>query len=181
MFQKSKILGQEVMSIQKSNEPNLPTEILFRIFQLLSPKDLKTVVLVCKLWRDLGEDPSFWTWSVVKIDSEEDFQKLNIGRLQQLQEIKVTHGNGTTICMACLDQVKWGCPWIKYGTELCKAILEMPKVKRISGLECKGISGVGPKLFVSLLNRQEKLFVYNMNPQKLELLHCSLQWQKKLM
>ena len=174
MFQKSKILGQEVMSIQKSNEPNLPTEILFRIFQLLSPKDLKTVVLVCKLWRDLGEDPSFWTWSVVKIDSEEDFQKLNIGRLQQLQEIKVTHGNGTTIC-------KWGCPWIKYGTELCKAILEMPKVKRISGLECKGISGVGPKLFVSLLNKQEKLFVYNMNPQKLELLHCSLQWQKKLM
>ena len=64
--------------------PNLPTEILFRIFHLLSPQDFKTVVLVCKSWRDLGEDPSFWTCSVLKIDSEEDFQKLNIGRLQQL-------------------------------------------------------------------------------------------------
>ena len=48
---------------------------------------------------------------------------------------------------------------MKYGTELCKAILEMPKVKRISGLECKGISGVEPKLFVSVLNRQKKLIV----------------------
>ena len=91
-----------------------------------------------------------------------------------MQEIKVTHGNGTTICMACLDQVKWGCPWMKYGTELCKAILEMPKVKRISGLECKGVSGVEPKLFVSLLNRQEKLFVYTMNPEKLELLFIAM-------
>ena len=66
-----------------------PNEMLFKIFHSLAPKDMKTAVLVCRLWWKVGEDPSLWTWAVVRIDTRGDFQKLNIHvkSLRMLQEI----------------------------------------------------------------------------------------------
>lgn len=40
---------------------NLPVELMERIFQLLSPRDLLVAVLVCRRWRVLGETPELWS------------------------------------------------------------------------------------------------------------------------
>ena len=53
----------------------LPEEMLVKIFSLLPPQDMKSVILVCKSWRGIGEDPTLWAWSVVEVNSREDFHK----------------------------------------------------------------------------------------------------------
>ena len=39
----------------------LPTEMLYMIFKLLSYRDLKIVMLVCRRWREIGETPRLWS------------------------------------------------------------------------------------------------------------------------
>ena len=39
----------------------LPVEMLLEIYELLSYKDLKNVVLVCRRWREIGETPRLWS------------------------------------------------------------------------------------------------------------------------
>ena len=43
----------------------LPLEMLERIFWLLSGRDLKTVVLVCKRWKEAADNPKLWASSIV--------------------------------------------------------------------------------------------------------------------
>jgi len=156
-----------------SHRNNLPNEILFGIFKLLAPQDLKTAVLTCKLWKDLGEDPSLWRWSVVKLVSSEDFPKLNIPRLQLLQEIKIAHGESNRYCGNLSVGV---CHWRKNGMlEMFKVILETPTVTRISGFdECEGIAAVEPKLLASVLNRLEKLELMKLAPEQIEVLFTAM-------
>ena len=40
---------------------NLPTEMLLYIFEMLSYKDLKIVMLVCRRWREIGEIQQLWS------------------------------------------------------------------------------------------------------------------------
>jgi len=154
---------------------NLPNEILFGIFKLLSPQDLKTAVLTCKLWKDLGEDPSLWRWSVVKLVSSEDFPKLNIPRLQLLQEIKIAHGELDLYCSnkSIKDKV---CHWRKNGMlKMFKVILETPTVTRISRFDrCEGITAVEPKLLASVLNRLENLELIYLAPEQIEVLFTAM-------
>jgi len=152
---------------------NLPNEILFGIFKLLSPQDLKTAVLTCKLWKDLGEDPSLWRWSVVKLVSSEDFPKLNIPRLQLLQEIKIAHGEINRYCCNLSVGV---CHWRKNGMlEIFKVILEIPTVTRISGFDmCEGLAAVEPKLLASVLNRLEELEMIYLAPVQIEVLFTAM-------
>ena len=96
----------------------LPKEMLLGIFQKLSPQDLKSVVLVCKTWLEIGEDAKLWT--VIKIDSREDCQKLNIQRLRLLQEIKVTHAKKSEVAPGISTIY---CHWMKCDLmELLKTI-----------------------------------------------------------
>ena len=37
----------------------IPAEILEKVFSLLPPRDLKTVTIVCKFWKEVGRDRSF--------------------------------------------------------------------------------------------------------------------------
>ena len=46
----------------------LPAEILEKVFCLLPPRDIKSVVLVCRFWREIGEVPRLWTWACFKVD-----------------------------------------------------------------------------------------------------------------
>ena len=46
----------------------LPAEILGKVFDLLSHSDLKSAVLVCRWWREVGESPLLWTWACLKVD-----------------------------------------------------------------------------------------------------------------
>lgn len=39
----------------------LPTEMLLYIFELLSYKDLKIVMLVCRRWREIGDIQKLWS------------------------------------------------------------------------------------------------------------------------
>ena len=48
----------------------LPAPMLEKIFQLLSPPDLRTVVLVCRRWRKVGEGPRMWPWVTVTVTRE---------------------------------------------------------------------------------------------------------------
>ena len=47
----------------------LPSEMIERIFCFLPHPDLKSVVLVCRRWREVGESPSLWTWVSLKATS----------------------------------------------------------------------------------------------------------------
>jgi len=131
---------------------DLPNELVSGIFQFLGPKDMKSAVLVCKSWSEIGEKPSFWTWALVTVNTKDDIYKLKIPRLQMLQEINVTHrGHGR-------GKLPVECKWIKEGglAELFQVVSEIPTVRRIRGLEyCVGITGMEPGLVVSVLNRLE--------------------------
>ena len=48
----------------------LPPEILEMILGLLSPADLRSAVLVCQLWREVGEAPGLWTWVLPRATRE---------------------------------------------------------------------------------------------------------------
>ena len=39
---------------------NLPTEMLLYIFEMLSYRDLKIAMLVCRRWREIGEIQQLW-------------------------------------------------------------------------------------------------------------------------
>ena len=45
----------------------LPAEMLEKVFHLLPPRDLKTVVLVCRWWREVGEAPALWAWVTITV------------------------------------------------------------------------------------------------------------------
>ena len=48
----------------------LPLELLHQILGLLAPQDLKAAVLVCRLWREVGEAPGLWTWAFLRVTRE---------------------------------------------------------------------------------------------------------------
>jgi hypothetical protein len=117
---------------------NLPNEIMFFIFSKLPPQDMKTAVLVCRSWRRIGEDPSFWTWAVVSVTSD-DFQKLKIQRFQFLEKVRVT-------CTGTKLIYNHFCHWIRMR-ELFKTFHEIPTIIRIDVPSCKkGMSAIEPHL-----------------------------------
>ena len=44
--------------------------LLDLVLKLLSPQDLKAAVLVCRLWREVGEQASYWAWVVLHVTRE---------------------------------------------------------------------------------------------------------------
>ena len=64
----------------------LPDEMLGKIFLLLPPRDLRTAVLVCRRWREVGEGPRLWPWVTVTVTRENvavAAKVLNRSRFQQ--------------------------------------------------------------------------------------------------
>ena len=49
------------------NRRTLPIEMLETLFTFLPPGDLKTVMLVCKKWKEAASAPKLWTWVVFKL------------------------------------------------------------------------------------------------------------------
>jgi len=47
----------------------LPAEVLERIFQSLSYRDLRMAVLVCRRWREVGETPELWSSLPVTVNT----------------------------------------------------------------------------------------------------------------
>ena len=70
----------------------LPLELLDTIFQALPLADLKNVLLVCKLWKYLGESPWLWATTILKVSTEnlhEILQAMTSRRWMSLRSIAV--------------------------------------------------------------------------------------------
>ena len=142
----------------------LPMEMLERIFMFLPPKDLKTVMRVCKRWKEVGSAPKLWSWIVLKLntsshgeyayqwfreDVELCLQKISLPRLQAVREIQLYKDR----------KVHWekdedsGVKLIE--PLLCKA-LSHPGLKKlvIHGWDIRKIE---PELLASFLTKMEEM------------------------
>ena len=82
------------MADEKESDINsrIPPELLSIIFQFLPFSDLKHALLVCKRWRDLGEQPSLWAKLELQFEGTKEVelhQVLAMKRLQSLQSLNL--------------------------------------------------------------------------------------------
>ena len=111
---------RELRSWRKRNS-YLPTEMLEKVFSHLAPKDLKTVMLVCKTWNNAGGRPSLWSW--VKITS---WPQLRLKRLQGARELTINEnpkGSWHKLLRAIhqhpsIKKINFGYCWLTTETEL---------------------------------------------------------------
>lgn len=67
-------------------------ELLEMVFILLPSQDLKSALLVCKSWRDVGERPKFWSWVCLEVTQRNLAvmpQVLGIKRLKSIEKLQV--------------------------------------------------------------------------------------------
>ena len=99
----------------------LPAEILDQIFQLLPSRDLRSVVQVCRFWREVGEAPGLWSWGVVCLAR---------GNMSLLQEVL---GARRTLLVRRLRVLDWE----DMPEETVEVVVEHP------GLRLLDLRGVG--------------------------------------
>ena len=58
------------MDTKTAEVDKLLPELLEMVFRLLPRGDLKVVVLVCRRWREVGEEPVLWAWVCLRVDRE---------------------------------------------------------------------------------------------------------------
>ena len=63
------IAAQEIIDKEHHKFPmlELPRELLEHIFTFLDPNSIKSVVCVCKWWKEVVETPSLWKWARAKM------------------------------------------------------------------------------------------------------------------
>ena len=72
----------------------LPPELLHRIFLHLPTRALRSAVLVCRLWREVGRAPVLWTWGVVRLNANNMAALPSLlarDRLRHVRELRVEH------------------------------------------------------------------------------------------
>jgi len=131
---------------------DLPEEVMIKIFCLLPPQDLKSVMLVSKVWMKMGEDPALWSWVVPSLASpSEDIQKLSTRRFKQIQEVELGFGFGS-----------WNVGMEPVWSEIVEVITQLPALSRIKG-GCVIWEDICPReseLIFSLLLKSERLYLY---------------------
>ena len=71
---------------------NLPTEMLLYIFEMLSYRDLKIVMLVCRRWREIGEIQNLWSSFPVIVKTRNMSlipEILTMRRMQGLKKLRI--------------------------------------------------------------------------------------------
>merc|ERR1712013_933715 len=68
---------------------SLPSEVLEHVFKFLPKKDMLTVVLVCRWWREVGERPQFWSSCKIVVSRRGELDMFRSRRFQFLQNIIV--------------------------------------------------------------------------------------------
>jgi len=117
---------------------------------MLPPNGLKAVMLVCKLWKGLVDDPKLWTWSVLSVNCILDLQKLQIHRLQLIKNIRVSPpGSYNTIAGV------WKNP--SNLTSLLKVMGDIPSITMLHGIESYDLGSVEPSLLGSALGKLDVL------------------------
>jgi len=137
---------------------DLPEEMMIRIFKLLLPQDLENVMLVCKGWKEMGEDPTLWTWSRVTVKSREDFPKLNIRRFLLVQELKI--GDNCSVDEGC------HCQWAEDDwIELFELLVNLPGLNILNPSLCfwacsTNLSCVDTGLVLNVYKRLKKVCMH---------------------
>ena len=77
----------------------LPEEMMARIFEYLSYKQLKDVVCVCKRWQMIGESPRLWLKFPLTVTKANQFEIPNILKYRRLSLLKeITIETPTEVC-----------------------------------------------------------------------------------
>ena len=63
-------------------------EVLYQVFRLLNPRDLKAAVLVCRLWREVGEAPRFWSWVVLRVTTKNQSTMLEALQSRRMKTVR---------------------------------------------------------------------------------------------
>jgi len=133
------------MGEMRAKMSDLPNELVRDIFLLLSLEDRKSAVLVCRRFRNVGEDPVLWKFSVIKITCGEDIQKLSHRRILNVQKISV------------YPFYDWNPQQLE---ELFQATLELPKLKQIQSLCDMDVRSVNPQLLGKAVSRLEVIILH---------------------
>ena len=64
----------------------LPIEVLELVFSFLTNRDLEHVVLVSRLWREVGENPMLWSWGYVTV-TQVNLPKLGLRRMRNVETL----------------------------------------------------------------------------------------------
>jgi len=135
---------------------------MMRIFRLMTPQDLKMVVLVCKLWREMGEHPSLWTWCRVTVASKGDVEMLGMRRLQQINTVHVCRLTSWYHWYTTRSQ--------QNGVHVLEQLFKtldvgtLTRLRDIGGLRNTNLSSIEPGLMGRVMSRMEKVeMVYYCN------------------
>ena len=121
----------EVMSeAEESAVAQLPPEQLTRIFSLLIPRDLRSVVQVCRLWREEGERPGLWTWGVVRATRE---------NMSTIAEVLATRR------MLLVEELRVE-DWQSVSRELLEAVARHRGLRRLDLRSATGLAAMEPGL-----------------------------------
>jgi len=148
----------------------LPTEILLYIFEKLSYRDLKMVMLVCSRWREIGEIPRLWSSFPVIVKSRNMSvipEILSMRRMQGLKklmiETKLSEEVSQTIvrhpglCEFEMSQ--------RYNEQTIISVIKVICSKVCQGiilkLNNKNISGIDAVLLVGAVTKLETLEISN--------------------
>ena len=127
----------------------LPREMLERIFSHLAPKDLKTVMLICKTWNNAADTPALWSWVDIRFRDQ-----LRLKRLQGAQEISVGGVGG--VSERILD-------WIL--RDLMRDIIQHPGLKKIILTKHINIRGppkaVDAELLTQVFAKMEEIQIHD--------------------
>jgi len=96
----SEFVPRKRVKLEEVEQPSLPDDIVYRIFQLLRPlPDLLRASSVCKAWLQLSDHPSLWT--TVSFNGFEHVSDANLyflfkntERLQKLRSISLSRCHG---------------------------------------------------------------------------------------
>ena len=113
--------------------------VLRLVFGLLPSLDLKNVVLVCQLWREVG-DPLLWAWVVLRVTRENMStmaEMLASRRLQTIRKIRM----------------QWG---LEVSEELLKAVARHQGLRQLD-MRFANMATLEPSLLARVVNRLEEV------------------------
>ena len=140
--------------------------MLQKVFSFLSPPDLKTSVLVCKRWAEVGEVPGLWSWATFTVD------RINMGSMPELMSLKR---------LQCVTKLDIRAQMV--SEELMEAVAIHPGLRRVDTnpgfTNLPGftdLSSVRPELLTKALSKIEdvRLEDASLTPEQLNALFCSI-------
>ena len=113
VLKKKQVLKSEKeLTAEVMNNP----DILEDIFRHLPPKDIKTVALVSKMWRQVVEKPRYWTWARINLniffnsviemylDSASSGEKSSSRRFENISRVRLDEREGTLVSPSNLSK-----------------------------------------------------------------------------